>query len=270
MHVGKWSGGAQALVAFALVLPQNATAQERPGSSADSKLPLKPPASKSSGWEFEISPYVWVTGVHGTVGVRDRTAEVDVSFRKLLENLDGAIMLAVEGASGPWSVGIDLIYVNVSKQTGTPGPLFSSAELDVRQAIVEGSVRRRIVVTRRVQAGVLAGGRWWKLNNTLRLGAGALPGVDLDLDKGWIDPFVGGRVLADLSEHLVLQARADVGGFNVQSDFTWQALGTLGYRISDRVTARAGYRHLDVDYENDGFIYDIRMGGLIAGVTIAF
>jgi opacity protein-like surface antigen len=123
----------------------------------------------------------------------------------------------------------------------------------------------------RVSLDLLTGGRIWKLSNTLTLSPGALPGVELDLDESWIDPIAGARIFIDLSERLLLQARGDVGGFQVSSDFTWQALGTLGYRFSDRFTLRAGYRHLDVDFENDdGFIYDVKMSGPILGGTIAF
>jgi hypothetical protein len=76
-----------------------------------------------SDWEFEVTPYLWAAGLDGNVGIRDRTADVDVSFRKLLKHLDGAIMVTGEARHGPWGFGIDLIYVNVSDQSGTPGPL---------------------------------------------------------------------------------------------------------------------------------------------------
>jgi hypothetical protein len=230
-----------------------------------------PANGSESSWQIEIAPYLWAASLDGTVGVSDRTANVDVSFRKLLEHLDGAIMLAGEARHGRFGFGLDLIYVSVSDESATPGPLFSSADFKSTEVILEFSPRFRVVYTPRVALDLLAGGRFWKLDNELTLGAGALPGVRLDLEESWIDPFVGARVLANASRRLVLQARGDVGGFDVNSEFTWQALGLLGIRFGDRYSVRAGYRHLDVDFENDsGFIYDVAMSGPILGLTIAF
>ena len=63
---------------------------------------------------------------------------------------------------------------------------------------------------------------------------------------------------------------ADVGGFGVSSDSTWQVMGALSYRLTDRIIARAGYRHLEVDYDNDGFVYDVELSGPILGVSFRF
>src|SRR5262245_63270742 len=44
-------------------------------------------------WTFDVTPYIWATRIKGTVGIRDRTADIDISFRKILEHLDAAFML---------------------------------------------------------------------------------------------------------------------------------------------------------------------------------
>lgn len=67
-----------------------------------------------------------------------------------------------------------------------------------------------------------------------------------------------------------ISGEADYGGFHVGSDKTWQELGTLGYDFNERLSARAGYRYLSVDYENDGFVWDVDIHGAIVGVTWRF
>jgi hypothetical protein len=47
-------------------------------------------------------------------------------------------------------------------------------------------------------------------------------------------------------------------------------MGALGYRFSDRIVARAGYRHLEDDYDDGGFVYDVELSGPILGVTFRF
>jgi hypothetical protein len=80
---------------------------------------------------------------------------------------------------------------------------------------------------------------------------------------------MGARAFYALSSHWGLQARADVAGFDVGSKFTWQAIGLVYYRLSDLATVRAGWRQLDVDFQDGGFLYDVGLGGAILGVTFA-
>jgi hypothetical protein len=229
-----------------------------------------PANGNGSGWTIDVTPYIWASRMKGTVGVRDRTAEVDISFRQMLEHLEGAFMLPVEARSSRWAAGLEIIYVKIGDRSATPGPLFSAAEFKAKQSIVEFGPRYRLVNARPIALDLLAGGRWWRLRNELELEAGLLPSVEVELNRSWIDAFGGVRMFIDLSQHLVLQARGDLGAGG--SSFTWQALGALAYQLGQRVTLRAGYRQLDVDFEDDdnGFIYDVGTGGPIVGVTIRF
>ena len=61
--------------------------------------------------------------------------------------------------------------------------------------------------------------------------------------------------------------RGEIGGFGVNADLVWQAVGTVGYRINDMATAYLGCRHAAVDYQNGGFTYDVASSGPVLGVT---
>ena len=81
-------------------------------------------------------------------------------------------------------------------------------------------------------------------------------------------------MVADLSERWFLLARGDIGGFGMGADFTWQALGGLGYHFdaAGRYSGVLGWRQIDVDYEDedDGFLWDVAMGGPTVGFTLAW
>jgi hypothetical protein len=72
----------------------------------------------------------------------------------------------------------------------------------------------------------------------------------------WFDPYVGLRARYNFNEKFYFLAKADIGGFGVGSDLTWQASGSFGWEINRRVFVEAGYRCLYVDYQGNGFTYN--------------
>jgi hypothetical protein len=112
------------------------------------------------------------------------------------------------------------------------------------------------------------GGRVWSVDNDVTFKAGLLPERKTGVSESWIDPVVGLRGSIDLASGFFATAYADVG--SGASDLTWQIYGGLGYRFNDRVLGQIGYRYLSVDYENDGFVWDVEMSGPIIGLTIRF
>ncbi len=50
----------------------------------------------------------------------------------------------------------------------------------------------------------------------------------------------------------------------------WDVAGTLGYQFKENLSAVAGYRALGVDYNHNGFVYDVVQKGPILGVVLHF
>jgi len=94
--------------------------------------------------------------------------------------------------------------------------------------------------------------------------------VAASAEKSWVDPYIGVRVQHPIAERWTLVGYADVGGFGVGSDFTWQALAGVNYEFSKAIAGKFGYRYLYVDYDKDGFRYDMANSGLYLGVGIRF
>lgn len=97
-----------------------------------------------------------------------------------------------------------------------------------------------------------------------------LPDEQLHASKAWVDPFIGFRGRADLSDRLYLTGRGDIGGFGVGSDLAWNVYGALGTDLTDRTCVEVGYRHYQDEYERGGFLYDSALHGPFIGVRIEY
>ena len=124
----------------------------------------------------------------------------------------------------------------------------------------------------------LAGARYVRFDSDLKLSI--TPGV-LDMvpsritksaTRDWIDPFIGGRLQLALSDELGLFARGDVGGFGVGSDLTWGFTGGVKWKLDQNMNLVAGYRILDIDYEDGGGVDKIELDAQLAGpfLSVAF
>jgi hypothetical protein len=81
---------------------------------------------------------------------------------------------------------------------------------------------------------------------------------------------IGAKGRFNITPKIFMNGWAMAGGFGAASDFGWDVLGAVGYQFTDRFSTAIGYRALGVDYENDGFKYDVIQHGPIAGMIIRF
>ena len=80
-----------------------------------------------------------------------------------------------------------------------------------------------------------------------RVGEGQeVAGTERSLD--WVDGLAGARFRLALGEKFGLHGRTDFAGLG--SDFTWNAQGGLEFLFARGWKTGAGYRYLDVDYDN--------------------
>jgi hypothetical protein len=63
---------------------------------------------------------------------------------------------------------------------------------------------------------------------------------------------------------------AVASGYADDDQLTWQVFTGLGKEFKQRYSVLLGYRYLDVDYKNGGFLFDTHMSGLLAGFGIRF
>jgi hypothetical protein len=102
------------------------------------------------------------------------------------------------------------------------------------------------------------------------------PPVEMEVERtrDWVDPVIGVvlRTSGDLRWHATLIA--DVGGFGLGSNLTWQVLPTIGFDLSSWSSFELGYRLISTDYDTGAgsqrFEYDILYQGPVAGFAFSF
>jgi hypothetical protein len=89
-------------------------------------------------------------------------------------------------------------------------------------------------------------------------------------DQYWFDPIIGLRGQVNFTRWLYLAAQGDVGGFGAGSQIAWNVQAAFGINFSRNVFAELGYRYMYVDYENNGFLYNMNSYGLYSSVGFKF
>jgi opacity protein-like surface antigen len=238
-------------------------------------------AAQTGNWQFELTPYFWAAGMKGDVQVGSLPKiSTDVSFSDIADVLDFGLMGAFEARKGRWGVLFDAIYMKLSmdgtaSRTG-PGPIgataTASASLEMKQTLLAAAASYR-AVEGRSPVDVIGGLRYAKIEASADIDAGffGLSGtVSRSGDVHWVDPYIGARIQHPIADRWTLVGYADIGGFGVGSDFTWQAIVGVNYDFSKSLSGKLGYRYLSVDYDKNGFRYDMDSYGAYLGVGIRF
>ncbi len=224
----------------------------------------------AQGWEFILSPYVWVPAMTTSVDTTRGNVEVEKSMSDVLNSLNFSLMGAFEARNGRWGVLTDVIYSDLSESQRTPlGQLYSRARMDTRMLTVSGYGAFRAHETETVAFDLLGGFRYYESRVGLGLSANLLPATRYDMEETWADAVVGARVRVDFADAWFASAMGDVAVAG-DSDSSWQVLGIVGYRFNDRWSVQGGWRHLDVEKRMDGVDVGLEMSGPMVGMTYRF
>ncbi len=220
-----------------------------------------------SGWRVGTSMYIWTTRLDGDMTFRGTTVPVDVPFDKIFDNLKFTFMGLVEVGKGRWSFMSDLFYAKLEPSTSNQLGTFES---QIEQFIGNFAVFYNIVETSTTRFDTYAGARvnWMETDVDIRLNN--RPAFSESADKTWIDPIIGFRVHHDITDKWFIRALADIGGFGISSDITWQGMASLGYRVTENASVGLGYRGIGTDYSSGGTTYDVISHGLLLGLEYRF
>ena len=246
------------------------TKNAKPIGLSEMETPRSPQAVDADDWQFQVTPYFWLAGLHGTGGTSARTADVDLSFGDVFDALNFFFMTTFEARKGKFISLTDVEYVSVSDDRATPGPLFSTVDAGFKTFIFDQEVGYRLLENSEKGASldVLGGARVWRVKTDFEFGAGILPATRIEGSRSWVDAVGGLRGKMDLSQKLFLTGKFDLGGGG--SDFTWQVFAGGGYNLNPKIALIFGYRVLDVEYNKNNFVYDMNQRGPIVGVGFRF
>jgi hypothetical protein len=223
-------------------------------------------AAEADGWQYEVTPYLLAAAMDGTVGVKGATVPVDASFSDIWDNLDAGFMGVFTAQKGPWSFAVEGVYMKLGDEVAGPALGIVSASVTNSMYIAQGTVGYRVLDTK-AKVDLLGALRWTKLDVNMDI-VGPLTTRSVGGDESWTDAVVGVRGLYPVADQVTLMGYADVGGGG--SDLTYQFMGGVNWEFKKDFTAKAGYRYLSWDYENDGTVWDMSASGPYLGLGIKF
>ncbi len=214
---------------------------------------------RAAPWTFTAAIYLWATSIKGDVAAGGTTTSIDVPFSELFDDLTGAFMGRFGARKGKWGILVDIIWSAIEDSTTGPVGGTISAEMDMFIGELTGSYT------------VLERGEPEKGLFTLDAYAGArVYSVEVELtttlaspeqSETWVDPIVGFDARYRTHKWLFL-ARADIGGFGLNSEIAWSVTLGIAYQCSKLIWLSAGYRWLDIDFESGGTGFtDVQLAG---------
>jgi hypothetical protein len=224
-------------------------------------------------WQFGADVYLWVADIGGETAGGDT---IDVPFHTLLENLDFSYMGAFHARNGRWHLSTDVIYMNLEgDNSGTvtaPGEieLKVDAKVKVQAWVVSPAVGYTFIDMEKIRMEFLAGARYLWMKPELKLNiTGPLNSNHNISDSGDVwDGIAGIRGDVNLAKDWYIPYYADMG--TGDSDYTWQAMAGVGYRINKMVDVVASYRYLKWKFEDNKAVDNLDLSGPLLGLRLRF
>jgi hypothetical protein len=228
-----------------------------------------PPPAATGTWQFQLTPYLWIPTITGRAGIGNLVTDTTTSIGDSDVELNFGFMGTFEARKDKLIILTDLQYSDIATEKGNPGPLYSSSRASFRTFVLDPEIGYRVLDNGKgATLDILGGLRYWHLNADLAFRAGILPAISASRSRSWVDGVAGLRGRAALSQRWFITGKADLGGGG--SKFTYQLFGGVGVNVSKRVALVGGYRDLNVNYDKDGFLFDMSLHGPIIGIGMKF
>jgi len=214
-------------------------------------------ANSYAEWKYQITPYLWASGMDGTTSIAGKDVDFSVEFSDLVTFLDAGFAANFTAKSDTWGYFIDGNFVKLKADSlGVSGGI----DVAVDQKIVEAGFSYSLSE----QFDLIAGGRYQKVDEDLNVPL--LPSVNAG--DSWIDGFIGAVWQPVNTDKWTLKLRGDIGAGD--SDSVWQVGIGGGYHFNKTWSLLAAYRFLSTDFESDKFKWDMDQSGLGIGLGISW
>lgn len=227
-------------------------------------------ASAQERWHWIAAPYLWAVDVSTDLdvpppvsgGISRRTG-----FDDIVDKLDGAFQIHVEGQGDRFGVFADFTYLGLSDEN-TRRLFHSESDLDSR--LFEAAAVWSPAEQRFTGVDIFAGLRYIDLDISSTItptGPLGLPPIRVDLDKSFSDLMLGARYTWAFGDRWGLTLRGD--GSWGDTEGTWNASVVANYKMKSGVWF-FGYRYLDVDAQARGVEADLVLNGPAIGYGFKF
>jgi hypothetical protein len=225
-------------------------------------------AQESDKIAWSITPYMWAsdTSLDLTVEDAEINAGVEIPFSDLLDILDTAFQIHVEGGKGKWSSFADFTLLETSDTIERP-------------LLTIGTSSKQIFLDAAVaywpqgfgsQLNFYGGVRYTGTDNRYEFSLGVDPLVERRSDTEYFDALVGVRYRFDFSERWGLLTRADLSFGD--SDGTALVQGLFAYTVGKRQQNRIlfGYQYKQAEFKDTGLDQAFEYSGPMAGFNFRF
>jgi hypothetical protein len=232
---------------------------------------VSPIPAVSDSWRFEITPYLWGSGIKGTLGLNNGLARsADFTTSNVLGALKSGGMISAEAHKGNWGVMGDVVSATLQKTGSIPvegGAATLGAKVTLQQTILTGVATYTVANTKDAYVDALLGVRAIYATATLGVnGMGAAAAT-----TSTVDPIIGakGRYrIADSTWYVPFYG--DIGSGGGTTNLTWQAMAGVGKTFNSLIDASLTYRALYYDMKDGGVLQKTTMLGPQIAVTFKF
>jgi hypothetical protein len=218
--------------------------------------------TETDKWQFTISPYLWVASIVGSTGANGIDSGIDTGYNFLsLDNLEGAFFIAASARKGRWTIQTDAVFLKFADE-GIFDLLTANIDLSGNVLELSGAYRPGSFENTELIFGIR--------QVSLEIDIGLTPGPQGIQKQNWLDPLIGIRHIRPLGERWRAIFRADLGGFGVSSDLTFNGLAGADFNMTEHSSLFMGYRYLTLDFEEGGFLADLTADGFVLGVEFSF
>ena len=230
-------------------------------------------------WQWAATPYVWATALGVGLSVADKELlDTEIAFDDLVEKLDGAAMVRVEGMRGKHGMAFDLFNVELADSVTAALPGDAGAGFALDSAIGLTILDAAGVYNPRGDGkgfSLVYGARVIEQRNDIDLALDhdgmTRASKSLDATDRFVDGLVGFRYVRQLPHNFSYGFAADIS--TGETKLTWSAGPAIGYTFGDHEQYRvtAGYRRMDIDFETaEPVDTEMSMDGLLLGFRLDF
>ena len=224
-------------------------------------------AQSSDAAQWSITPYIWAsdTSLDFTLN-GSPVGGADLSFGDIIDTVDAAFQVHVEGGKGNWSGFADFTFISTSDSVELPIVRIDTESeqvvLDAAAAYWPGGVGSPL--------NLFGGVRYTGFDDTYRFSIGGTPVGESPSTQDYVDALLGIRYRFDLSERWSLLTHGDVSFGDTEG--TWQLQGLFGYTVGKRQqnTILFGYRYKQAEFKDGDLTTDFTFNGPLVGYNFLF
>src|SRR5215469_14638620 len=256
-------------IAFAQGPAELNAASQPTNAQASSSTTKAAPDPDDDAWHFNVAPYVFIPGIHGTVGVFGHNASLHVTGSDVLSDFNGGLAGYFMARKNRFVLPVDFFWARVATTKGFPLNELGQDSLRalVSEVIFTPKAGYRVWDGEHFKFDVVGGVRYWHEGLKLTPRPANITRSD---SANWVDAVGGMDFYVPFNEKVWLTISGDVGAG--QSTLDYQGLGLVNFQPKPLLGFFVGWRYVYVNYENliTLFNFNVAQSGPMFGLNFQF